>query len=202
MSKLFHTLSDNLYSIKEKLSDQEFIDIMNILSTLKTEEENNQKYKITFMYPDIITTIDTCHCHPYNYDGSTHEIKLVKRSFTTKLVDCRDKDEKCSACMINSECFFVKRILNSVKERNSRNIPLHYLSTVCDEECKDLLLDISRTISLKSNVHDINILEDDTSDNENEEDEEERSHSFNKKKVLYNNIQFEINIYIDSIEQV
>jgi hypothetical protein len=66
MSKLFHTLSDNLYSIKEKLSDQEFIDIMNILSTLKTEEENNQKYKITFMYPDIITTIDTCHCHPYN----------------------------------------------------------------------------------------------------------------------------------------
>ena len=93
MSKLFHTLSDNLYNIKEKLNDQEFIDIMNILSRFKSEEEKDKKYKITFLYPDIITTVDTCDCHPYNYSGSSHEIRLVKRSFITKLINCKNKEQ-------------------------------------------------------------------------------------------------------------
>jgi hypothetical protein len=203
MSKLFHTLSDNLYSIKEKLSDQEFIDIMNILSTFKSEEEKGKKYKITFLYPDIISTVDTCHCHPYNYNGSSHEIRLIKRSFITKLIDCKDKDEKCSSCIINSECYYIKRFLNCINENSNRNIPIHYLTTICDKECKELLMDLSRNITFKSHVHNISVLEESSSsDNDEDEEDEEKIHSFNRKKVICNNIQFEINIYIDSIEEI
>ena len=204
MSNLIHTLSDNLYNIKEKLSDQEFIDIMNILSSLKSEEENSQKYKITFLYPDIVTSIETCHCHPYNYDGASHEIKLVKRSFVTKFIDCKNKEDKCSSCMIDSDCYFIKRVLNTVKEGFNRNIPIHFLINICDENCKELLLDFSKNVSIKSNVHDITVIEEDMSDSEIEEEDEEKSHSGLKhvKKVIYNNVHFEINIYIESIEKV
>jgi len=213
----FHTLSDTLYNIKEKLSDKEFIDIMNILSTLKTEKESDNKYKVTIMYPDILTSIDTCHYHPYSYEGSNHEIKIVKRSFITKFLSCLNqpntsKVEYCSLCtsiynsninnnqISNNNCNYVKRVLNSAESEHNKNIYISQLINICDDSCKELLQSLANSLFYKSNVSDISVLEDE-SDDENE-DNENFDHNKKIKKVIHNNINFNINIYIHSIEKI
>ena len=209
----FSDLSDTIYNIKEKLTDSEFMELMNQLKSFKKEEElkesneNNTLYKFTILYPFISQEIESCHCHPYKFHSQSHTISIKKLSFISKMVSCKNskmnRDDYCSCCSRESDhCVRINSIKNTLKhESNSflRNIHFESLIKIVDENCKQILNELKFNLNRNSLVESIEVIQDNDDD---EEDEEEENNKSKIKQVIRHRINFDIEIFLDSIEKI
>jgi hypothetical protein len=208
---LFSDLSDSIYNIKEKITDNEFIELMNQLNSFKKEQDSKEKdnsvYKFTILYPCINVETESCHCHPYKFHSQSHSINIKKLSFNSKMVSCKNskmnEDDYCSCCSRNSDhCIRVNSIKNALKNNNyfSRNINFDSLVKIVDENCKEILNELKLNLNRSSLVESIEVIE-----NENDEEDEEEENETNKnkiKQIVRNRINFDIQIYLESVEKI
>jgi hypothetical protein len=202
-------LSDLIFNIKEKITDYDFISLMSKLNSIKKERDeeslNNKidMYKITIYYPFISMENDVCECHPYKFTGQKHAINIKKLSFITELVSCKNNknncvDNYCCNCSSNmNNCIRIQTLLNAAKSNHNcyKNIDLCTLVKVVDEKCKELLSELNYSINRSGLVESVEII-DEENDDEEEEDE------IRRKKIIRHKINFDIEIFLDSIEKM
>jgi len=203
------SFSDFVYSIKEKITDQEYMDVMNMLTQLNIKSEEDKRYKVVLLFPTVITDFDVTegeHERPEEFNFTRHTIRNRKIEFTTKLVSCRkQKNNKgvgsigmCHYCLCHPEKGECTRI-NFIKESRKKDFPsvdLNSILHVCDENVYDLVRHIERI-----NIQDGMVQSLHTFEYEGDEEVDPDRERYNKR-VSYDSIHFRTEVTIVSITEV
>ena len=124
------------------------------------------------------------------------------------MVSCKNskmnRDDYCSCCSRESDhCVRINSIKNTLKhESNSflRNIHFESLIKIVDENCKQILNELKFNLNRNSLVESIEVIQD--NDDEDNDDEDEENNKSKIKQVIRHRINFDIEIFLDSIEKI
>jgi len=154
MSNVSQKISDQLYNIKDKLTDAEFKNLMDSLGELNVKE--NKIKKLTFTI--LVATLD------YDYEADEEDIRKnyhitqTKYTFTSRLVPCCDNtklccdSKRCYHCTsgrtnANGECAFFQVL----KAKTAGSVSFESLLGCCIDAF-DMLYVLGQTINSKSNI--------------------------------------------------
>jgi len=166
-------ITNVLFDVKEKLTDEEYINLMNLCKKLNIEEKNFEKYNIQLAYP-IINTIHESNSKVYK--GTIHKIDIKILNLNTQLTKCNNNAfirnyEKCELCSstnvydncINLTC--VKENLNSCSQGIHNNIDINTLIATCPDEITALRL-LKQDLLNNSKIDDLSYSDELTDDSE------------------------------------
>jgi hypothetical protein len=161
VSQTVHKLSDLIYDIKEKISDQEYMNLMNTITSFKGEKESEIWYTFTIIINSIDTRMQFCHDYEKYVDSFNFmDHKLVSKvvKVHSRLLPCRKRknlkpEDYCYSCSntenmrdtheINDEyCSTYYSYRKYIEELNTNNKTIVYPN-----------IDVS-LINLALNLHD------------------------------------------------
>lgn len=195
------SFSDFVYSIKEKITDQEYIDAMNMLKELNIKKEEDKEYKFVLLIPTIVTDFDVDEIdegnHEFNF--TRHTISNRKIEFTTKLLNCRKRRKNmCHYCACHpekNECARINFINNSMK-KEFLSVDISSILSVCDESVYHLLEHIDNYNLQNGMVQSLHTFE-----YEGDNDADPDRDRYNKR-ISYDSIHFRYEVTIVSITEV
>lgn len=206
------SFSDFIYSIKEKITDQEYMDVMNMLKELNIKKESDKQYKFVLLCPTILTDYDTVEGDDYKneFKMTRHRIVNRKIEFVSKLIECskqahRIKANWCHFCSCHpdkNKCMYVDSMKNNMRKEFS-TVTINSLLNVCDENVHGLLKYIEQSMMRSSMIEDIFVEE--YEDDGEEEEENDKITPYRKtfnKKVKYDSLHVGIEITLISINEV
>lgn len=180
-NEISQQLSNIMFGLKEKITDSEYMECMELLSKLNTKEKQKKLYEVTIAIPNIRTLHNKCENHD-TYYGTKHEVGVSVKSFTTTIKTCNEiqlaDEEKCWHCLNNQDTTQCNRInlLNTILNqqnysvcKNTTGIRLKYLIKHVDDKAKEyleLLVDYLNNMSELDDIH-VEYLHDED-DNEDE----------------------------------
>lgn len=128
-------ISDALYECKEKISDSEFMNLMNLVSELNSNESSEKQVVFELAIPKL----DYSYKSSYNICEKEYELKFIMITIKTRLARCnKNKNlglyDYCANCReINAdhECYY----LNVAKEyKPGSTVGFHILKNVCIDQ--------------------------------------------------------------------
>lgn len=132
---LSQRLSNAIFEYKEKITDSEYINMMNLIKEISINEISEKQIIFTLAIPQL----------SYNYDGNygicekEYHLNYEFVSIKSRLVSCKNNKnithlEYCSNCkMINDN--YTCNILKAVNEYNQGStINLYFLKVVCVDQ--------------------------------------------------------------------
>ncbi len=206
------SFSDFVYSIKEKITDQEYMDVMNMLKELNIKKEADKKYKFVLLCPTVITDYDTNEDVNFKREFSMTRHRVINRKieFISKITECSKqkhtaKPSWCHYCSCHpdkNKCMYVDNMKANMK-REFPSIKINSLLNICDENIHGLLQYVEYCMIHNNIVENIYVEE---YENDEDDDEEETKispyrKSYNKK-VNYDSIHLDIEITLVSINEV
>ena len=154
MNSIVHELSDSIYSIREKITDKEYSDLMDILKKMNTNKTVDDYYKVNIIVP-IIENIhkledddDVEENEPSRYIGTKTIIRSQNFELKTRLYSCK-RDTKlpenhyCFNCRNGSDrhCSHLNPIsfyLDKISETNKR-VPVNI--NICHHTLQEMFTD-------------------------------------------------------------
>lgn len=203
------SVSDFVYSIKEKLTDQEYMDVMNMLTELNLKKEGEKEYKFVLLFPTILTDNDIEENETKSdFTMTRHRIVNNKIEFISKLTKCNkqkrnSKRNMCHYCSCHpdaNKCLYVDNMKENIKNE-CVSISLSNLLSICDENVYHLLKHTEINNLRNGMVESIYVEE----YNEEEEGEEENISHYRKafnKKIKYDSMNFQAEITLVSIKEL
>ncbi len=166
MNALSIQLSDSIYHLKEKLTDKEYMDLMELVKKCNVEDNKQKLYKITFIFPRIDTTSNRCEEHPREYIGTTHNVHLSKETVVTKITICKEQDDLpvndwCRRCKNEDgkECMYKELFLDTID--NFAYLNDIQLISIFDKPVQQLIKRIRRTLFQHNRISCIEVIRDD-----------------------------------------
>ena len=145
ISQTVHQLSDLIYDIKEKISDQEYMNLMNSITNFKTEKESEVWYTFTVIINSIDSKMHFCHDYEKYVDSFNFiDHKLVSKvvKVNSRLLSCRKRknlnpEDYCYHCTNTAElenpndtnddyCSTFYSYKKYIEELNTSNKPIVY----------------------------------------------------------------------------
>lgn len=145
ISQSVHHISDLIYEIKEKITDQEYMDLMNSITSLKQKKECDTWYTFTIMIPTLDTRIQFCHDYQtftdsFNFMESKLSPRILK--VNSRVIPCSlrknlTQNDYCYSCKdaTNREtddydgCSHIYSLRDYVEELTDSNKPIIYPNT-------------------------------------------------------------------------
>jgi hypothetical protein len=219
MQSVSKSVSDYLFDIKDKITDKEYIDMMNLLKKLNTSEEQHQQnqknYKLTICFPSIELEHERCEHHSH-YVGSNYTNIVEIKSIITKIIKCKhienfEREKWCNNCLRNDTdtCIRIIPLTSSLKitsldRSEQKYFTVHTLKNACDHSHNVLsFFDV-----LQENITEKNILycfkKQKTSrchhnDDEDEDEDEDEKPSYD---IDYHTMNVDTRIRILSLEEI
>lgn len=212
MNSIVHELSDSIYSIREKITDKEYSDLMDTLKKLNINKSFDDYYKINILVP-IVETAHQLEDDDENEEQSKYigtRTTIIQKHFElkTRLYSCKTdakltESNYCYNCKNGSTyCSNMSPLiyyLNKISETNKQvqvNINLcHHTLTGMFPDCSELLKCIDYIIN--KCFTDITVHYDDDRDDYDDDSDMRRYNA----KVIKKDIYIESKIIITTLEK-